>query len=360
MNAAIFVRKTGAAYLRNVSVSFVEQKLIGFITSHYGLMVGETFAQNFPESYAERIRGATREKLIQALGSSDMFSPRDFVTLYPLIPITIENDFASNPFFLVDPKSLLTQDIDLSHDLVPDQFPPFKGWKGITKKPSSWLGVRSPAAESSEKIRNAVLGALALLPHRDERYVFSGREMFGGSVCLQDEWKVTFGSPSTPALMENIKLGIDDQPWLSLLAEKIVCTQDHVRKQLKALEYYYRAWSLSEIQRFPVLFMALDALFGNTAAHADAFGDAIAAHMGPTYDGGRTKLLLGLRASVIHGGAPDVYDSSKYSKYHEKYQVSPTSDLEAIAATCIKAVVLEGRLVSRAHTFADVLKKLGR
>ncbi len=47
------------------------------------------------------------------------------------------------------------------------------------------------------------------------------------------------------------------------------------------------------------------------------------------------KLLLKLRASVIHGGAPDVYDSEKYHRYLETYpsrllrlnncRVAPTS-----------------------------------
>jgi hypothetical protein len=79
--------------------------------------------------------------------------------------------------------------------------------------------------------------------------------------------------------------------------------------------------------------------------------------MGAAYDYQRLRLLLGLRASVIHGGAPDVYESTKYATYHERYVADPICDLELITAHCLQVVVFGGTLVARPHTHATLIKQ---
>ena len=69
--------------------------------------------------------------------------------------------------------------------------------------------------------------------------------------------------------------------------------------------------------------------------------------MGPEYDASRLRRLLDLRAAVVHGGAPEVYDSRSYAVYYGEYMTDPVRDLEAITARCIADVVFGGTLLSR-------------
>lgn len=103
--------------------------------------------------------------------------------------------------------------------------------------------------------------------------------------------------------------------------------------------------------------MALDGMFSSAQAHTQAVVDAVAKTLGPTYDVARLKLLLKMRAAVIHGGAPDVYDSSHYVRYYETYSQNPVFDLELICARCLQEVVFDGKLVSKPHTHAQLLKE---
>lgn len=79
--------------------------------------------------------------------------------------------------------------------------------------------------------------------------------------------------------------------------------------------------------------------------------------MGEAYDYGRLKLLLGLRASVIHGGAPNVYESRNYHLYYERYEEGAIRDLELIVARCLQAVVFGSTMTERPHTYAALIKE---
>jgi hypothetical protein len=281
------------------------------------------------------------------------------LTLFPLVTIKVARNFDSESFFLVQPSSLSTDRLkqpEHSHNFLSEQFPPLRDWTGTREMPSAWLGVHAPALSTSKKLRNAILGSVALLPHPRERYMFTGRKMFGGHITIDNGWSVEFGAEHTPPLAQDIVIDSQDHEWLSILTAKFSDTAAKTRKQINALEYYYRAWSLSEVERFPIFFMALDAIFGDASQATQAVVDAVGPVMGPSYDQGRLKQLLSLRASVIHGGAPDVYDSSKYFAYYEKYVQDPIYDLELITARCLQSVVFGGVLVSRPHTYADLIK----
>lgn len=357
LQAALHLRNVGALFLRTLSIGDVESRVMSYLKDNYGLVAAEAWGQRFVEPYASRLSRDTKARLAEALAASELFSPRDYVTLFPLVSIVVSNEFVSGPFFLVQPKSLSTTQLGHTVDLKPEQFPPFASWNGRVERPTSWLGVRAAAEPAAKRIRNAVLGAIALLPHPRERHMFTGRKMFGGIASLNNGWSFSFGGPCTPALSEDIKITTEDSTWLSLLASKVVDIEESARKQMKALEYYYRAWPLREVERFPVLFMALDAIFGDASQHTRAVADAVNASMGPTYDVARLKLLLRMRASVIHGGAPDVYDSSSYVKYYERYALDPIHDLELVTSKCIQDVVFKGLLASRPHTYAEVVRK---
>lgn len=361
LKASLLVRKIGPLYLRSLPIKEIESRLMNFVRDNYGYLAGSVWGQVFRESFSYRVSPEVRGQLASALQASALFSPAIYVTVFPLVPITVQEDFESEAFFLVKPTSLGPAHVGSSGDLRSEQFPPVPYWEGRVERPTAWLGVRAAAEQSAKRTRNVVLGALALLPHPRERHMFSGRSMFGGTASFNNGWTFSFGAPVTPALMEDLTVGSADLSWLALLSEKIGNSADSVRRQMKALEYFYRAWPLPEVERFPVLFMALDAVFGAASLHTQAVANAVGAEFGAEYNVARLKLLMKLRAAVIHGGAPDIYDNSSYIKYYETYEQDPIYDLELIVSRSLQSVVFEGRMTSREHTHAELIRtKYGR
>ncbi len=354
--AALYVRRTGPLYLRNLAMDELRRKLTDFLTENYAYLADEAWGHRFETSYAEQVSDQTKTKLAAALAQSDIYAPRNACTLFPLVPICVDADFDSEPFFLIRAAALdaryLRRQIEARY-ILPAQFPPFQNWEGVRHQPTSWLGIHSPTLSRAKKIRSAVLGAIALLPDPIDRYVFSMRQMFGGHTTLNDEhWSTSLGEPHTPALYQDLVVGLDDHGWMSQLASLLEEHSTASRKKIKALEYYYRAWPLPEVERFPVLFMALDAIFGDQAQATQAIINAADGRLGASSDPTRIRLLMDLRAAIIHGGAPDVYDASKYFRYYETYHQDPIHDLETIVAECLKTAIFGVSLVSRPRTGA--------
>lgn len=363
LQAALYLRKNGSPHLRSLSIARLESILTDFVSTHYHLLANETFLSSFECSYADILKTGTKAAFADALAASSIFvEPRE-ITLFPLIPITVEAGFSAAPFFIGAPADLADQlgQERISGTLLPDSFPPMAEWEHRRETPSAWLGVRTPTLDAARQVRAAILGAVALLPHHMERYTFSGRTMFGGYTTLASGWSMAFGDPNTPALMTDVNIDATDHAWLSLLAEKIVSPRKDNKRQLRALEYYYRAWAPDPVRRFPTLFAALDAIYGDAGKATQAVVDAVSPVMGPDYTHERIRLMLGLRASVIHGGAPNVYESSKYEDYYKTYLNDATRDLELIVARCLQTVIFPSVMSERPHTHAElILRETGR
>jgi hypothetical protein len=364
LRAALYLHKYGAAYLRELPIGQVKGVLKQFITDHLYMVSHEVALRHFKCCYGEHLSNEAKVKLIEAMAKSSCFVAPHQTTLFPLVPIRVEAGFDSAPFFVGSATDLPGQlkAVASSILLAPNSFPPIIEWRGRRHSPTSWLGVRTPVIDSAKQMRAAILGAMALLPHHFERYSFSHRDMFGGHISFSGKWSIAMGGdPHTPSLMTDLVIGVNDRPWLNKLAEKLVSPKNSDKRQVKALEYYYRAWVPDPVKRFPTLFAAIDAIFGDAAQATQAVVDAVGPVMGSTYNSERVRRLLGLRASVIHGGAPNVYESSKYSSYYELYEVDPTVDLDLIVARCLQAVVFPNVMSERPHTHADlILEKMGR
>lgn len=360
MKAALLVRALGPSYLRCLTISKIASRLMDLVKENFYLLAPHVWGEQFEESYAARLPDDIKQCLTNLLAASTLMSPSAHPTLFPLVTVEVLSDFIADNFFLIRADSLEQSHLRAAADLVPTQFPPFPDWNGRVERPLAWLGVHTPASEAATKARNAILGAVALLPHPLERYQFSGRKMFGGSASLEDGTaSFSYGEPCTPPMTENIRIEAQDHAWMELLSAKLGEETDEARREIKALEYFYRAWPLSDAERFPVLFMALDALFSNAAQHTQAVADSIGATMGTAYDVTRLKLLLKMRAAVIHGGAPDVYDASNYVKYYEAYEADPVEDMERIAAQCLRQRLFSRRLTPKPHHYAHILGELG-
>lgn len=363
LQAALYLRRHGSPHLRSLSIGEVERRLTKFITDHYWAIAEEAFIQRFDCSYDEHLSDHAKDQLADIAATSDLFVEPQQITVFPLVPIEVEASFDSTTFFLCSPAELPAHLArhQIRVDLAPDSFPPVREWDGARHTPTSWLGVNAATLDSAKRMRAAVLGAVALLPHRYERYQFSGRAMFGGFTTFDRGYELSFGDPHTPALMTNIVVGGADRPWLVELASKLVSPVKADRRQMRALEYYYRAWAPDPVKRFPTLFAAIDAIFGDASQATQAVVDAVGPVMGPEYTSERIRLMLGLRASVIHGGAPNVYESSKYEEYYRTYETDPVADLELMVARCLQRVVFPSVMSERPHTHAElILRETGR
>jgi hypothetical protein len=213
-------------------------------------------------------------------------------------------------------------------------------------------------------MKNAILGTIALTPRPEHRHMFSGRTVMGGRTTLYHGTVTTvFGESDTPPIMYDIRLGDADHAWLAMLAEKLESIEKVHRRHVHALEYFYRAWALDPIERFPVLCMALDAIFGDANQATQAVVDGVRETIGSQVSAERLRDLMKLRAAVIHGGAPDVYESRTYEAYYREYGDDPIGDLELVVARCLSQRVFAGQLKEHPDPNAETIaegQRLGR
>lgn len=362
VRAILFVRKHGAPFLRYLSVGDIWSMVTKFVTTSYWVISDETFLAGFEGSYADNLSPAAKSRFAEALGASQLFQPRDRLTLLPLVPMQVVNPFDGGLFFFTRAERTLGADRlpkGVKEEWLPtDQFPPEQGFKGRIHLPSSWLGVHSPEYKAAEKMKAAILGAVALSQQQRVRYRFSGRDNFGGRATIGDGVTYAFGDPHMPALMHNVQLTAGDHPWLRVLDAKLASSASRDRKQIAALEYFYRAWFLNDSARFPVTCMTLDAVFGSVDQATRSVIDGVRSTIGAHVDDARLRLLMELRGSVIHGGAPDVYESSKYARYYDRYETDPLRDLELVVAQCLRHHIFGEAMAEHPHPEAAQIAKL--
>lgn len=348
-DATLFVRQHGPAHLRQMEVRVLQSLLQNFITDHFWPIGERVMFQDVEGNLADVISWQVKNVLAGHLVTSPIFTPETGLTLYPLVPVIVQEDFDGQAFSFLRPASLTHAWLGIhpSNPLSPDHFSCVSPERS-RELVASWLGVRAPSFEMAEKRKAAILGAIALTLPRHERKMFSGRHNFGGR-CTFARVGVTesFGAPAVPPLMHNATIEACDQPWLTRLGEKLASADNTDVKHCRALEYFYRAWPLKPNESFSHLFMAMDSILGDPGRATQAIIEAATKHGFQAYRYERLRLLMSLRASVIHGGAPDVHDGGKYQKYYADYGADPIVDVEIIAAQCLRAVIFEGLLQER-------------
>jgi hypothetical protein len=205
----------------------------------------------------------------------------------------------------------------------------------------------------------AILGTIALTPQPRMRFLFSGRKVFGGKCTLSPSATVSASEEAhTPPMMHDIVLTSTDHVWLVKLDYLLASTDKSSRSKLRALEYFYRAWFLDPRERFAPLCMSLDALLGVDHGHTGAAVQFVTSIVDRGIDEQRLRLLMRVRGAVIHGAAPDVYDSENYERYWLEYSTDPIHDLELIVAKCLCENVFGGDLVYHPDPNAALTSKM--
>ncbi|MGE8224947.1 MAG: hypothetical protein ACN6RK_04085 [Stenotrophomonas sp.] len=304
----------------------------------------------------------------QAMLRSSLFNPINEVTLYPLVPVMVRDRFQSRHFALTGSDGLATSlDGFGIHptSLLPAQFPPIEGLAGLPKPTSNWLCVNAPDPLVARKRACAALGALALTPIRRERYLQTGRSMHGG-YCTISARAVSCSpatEPMTPRISSDIILTRADHPWLEILSALFDSAELAQKSHVRALEYFHRAWFDDPRERFPTLCMSLDSLVSAQHRHTKAAVDFVRSTIDEPVDQDRLHLLMKLRGAVVHGAAPDVYESEHYEAYYYSYGENPISDLELVVARCLRQGIFGGKLTAHPDPHAEIVKQqqaLGR
>ena len=349
IRALLFLRQNGAHYLRAISISELWSMATNFLTDNFWYIKAGMFVPETGRPYAAYVSVEDKLALAKALEKSVIFQPRAELTLYPLFSVRVANNFENSKFFLINSSDLSTHhfpDSLKTLSLAPEIFPPIVDWEGRKHITVSWLGIRSPLPLISKKIAAAILGAIALAPPPRHRYMFSERQVFGGRFTAGNSGYAVSGgmSPHTPPIMSDIILTKNDHNWLEILPDLLGSVEISSRRKLRALEYFYRAWFHDPRERFPVLCMSLDSLVGVTHAHTSAAIQYVKETISSTIDDDRLRLLMRVRGAVVHGAAPDVYESENYEAYYEAYETDPIYDLELVVAKCLREDVFDGTL----------------
>lgn len=361
VEACLFVRSNGPAFLKFHAVEAIRSMLTNFVSDHFWHIDNEMFLQKFEGSLLDKLSDETKEALAEALGASKIFDPDNATSLFPLVPIRVDKEFEGDNFLLSSCSSLTSQ--QLGHPdyekFDPSHFPPIADASGLKESPTSWLCIHSPTVDAARKMKRAILGAIALAPRIEYRHQFTGRHVFGGICTFSHEGtSYSYGDAHTPALSEDIIIDAADHAWLKVIDDKLDAADKSTRKQLFALEYFFRSWSQSPSERFATLCMSLDAIFGDSNQATQSVVDHVKSTMSADIPDDRIRLLMKLRASVIHGGAPDVYDSSKYARYYKSFGADPIRDLDLVVAECLRRTIFGEAFRVQYNPHAELIAKL--
>lgn len=358
---ALAYRQDGPPHLRYLPLEEVRSLLSDFVSQYYGILAKETFLARFDTSYAETVSPMIKKAFAAAMAQSDLFHPQQSRFLFPLSPLQMSAAFDGSVFALCAAGDLTTERLETrlpTAYLTPTQFPPSADFQGRKEAVTSWLVVKSPARRAARKWRAAILGAAALAPYY--RHRFSGRKIVSGvcEITAGGGVSFSFGETHTPPLSDDLVLSLPDHAWLSRMDALLQAHDDQSRRYVRALQYFYRAWPRDAVERFPLMFMTLDAVFGEKNNATQIVIDAIRNLLGSHIDEKRLRDLMDMRASVIHGGSPDIYDSSKYPKYIRKYDADPISDLEDVVAACLRQRIFDGALLVRDDPHRELVERL--
>lgn len=360
LDAALFIRRNASPHLRSLSVSDLQQMLIRFMSDQMNVLRFEWWQVPRDAPFGDHITAEGKAELAIEMARSPIFAPPNVLFLYPIKIAVVSAPFKSSAFFLLPPSELPPELVRWysAGEIRPEQHPPTPMHGEMPRwETSCWLGVHSPGDQMALRTRNAILGACALLPHPLERYLFSMAAMPPGHMSFDDRVTYHGSDASTPALSEKLQIGVADHAWLSVLAQKLESGDDGDRKAVLALQYYYRAWVRDPATRVAPLCGALDALFGDRDAATKSMVDAVGTHLGSSFDATRARRLAKLRAGVIHGGAPNIYEASVYHRYYADYRRDPIRDLELATARCLQREIFGDALSERSHTYAELIRQ---
>ena len=343
LESSLQLRRIGPEYLKLVSVNRVSSLLTNFLLNNLVEFVNFDF--DFREAYqfSNLIDESAVDEITQRFLSSGALLPTYRSFFFPLTGVTIEERVRGNLFQLLSPDQL-AYDVGEPQNskFLADQFPPWLK-KGNRQKVSAWLQIKSPLTEVAQKQKAVILGSILLSIIQTYRHQFTMRETISGFASGEEKPSTIhhsgFEMPHIPPFSGEVNLNPTHDEWLYEIDALLEPVDNISLRNSKSLEYFYRSWFLKEAEKFPVECMAMDAVFGDATEATKSVVDGVCELMEGTVDPRRINSLMRIRASVIHGGAPDVYSSKKYAKYVSRFGADPVSDMSILLAECLRRKV---------------------
>ena len=361
LRAVLFLRSNGAPYLRDISYAAVRSMATKVVSDNYWAFSGGVRKLMPDVPFSEQVSKQGLTHFANAIRFSALFDPKPELTLYPLVTVRVHAAFQSEHLFFTSSEALKEAVATTGFhrpDLLPAQFPPVPRMSSRPLRTTDWLGISAPVPLVARKKAFTILGAVALTPVSRERYLQAGRTVHGGYCTLtKDGYSVSSSEEAiTPRISSDIELTEADHQWLEVLSRMFDQSDLVSKSRLRALEYFYRGWFNDPRERFPVLCMALDSLVlaqQNFTKQAIQF---IRKTIEEPVDDQRLRALLRLRGAVIHGSAPDVYESQAYEGYYSAYGADPINDLDLILVHCMRKIIFAGVFTPHSDPHAEIVK----
>lgn len=104
--ATLFVRQHGPAHLRQMEVRAIQSLLQTFIMEHFWPIGEHVMFKERKGTLTDAVPWLVKNELARYLAASPIFSPEIGLTLYPLVPITVQEDFDGTTFSFLRPAAL--------------------------------------------------------------------------------------------------------------------------------------------------------------------------------------------------------------------------------------------------------------
>ena len=114
---------------------------------------------------------------------------------------------------------------------------------------------------------------------------------------------------------------------------------------------------MDDSDRCFLLFMALDAIFGQDGSgFAAGMKAGIQGTLTENIEEKRLDALLRIRNTMLHGGAPDLFASSKYLEYAQKYSNDPSTDVQLLVSKCLRKHIFDADFRCQDNPDAEIVQ----
>ena len=328
ITAALMLRKIKKRDFGSVPLKKAER----FILDLVNIEISHFFDLKIPASasgnYRSTINNKKLDEFYNFIQKGILSGPDTQTFSFPLSRISVSSPFSGSSFYIIGGD-------DIGGESPHSTLEKFKFKQSI----NGWIGCSATFVESAQKIKRIVLGAISLrLPHLERTQKTIARPANGYMTHNPLAWSSS--REHMPPIGYDITIAEDDKSWLEKIDELLLANDKESRRLRKALEYFYFGWFLEANERLAFNFMAMDAVFGQGSGHTgEKLRTRVSRTLEQDMDLDRFDDIINLRNQFLHGGSPDIYDSSKYEFYLQKYSCDPIIDVEYLTASCLRRLV---------------------
>lgn len=344
--AGLMLRKMMPTQFGSVSLKKAEEFIQKTVEVDFASFFDRKPSFDQTTNYLTAIDEAWRAKFNVFVLKTLMAGPPIQTFSFPLSRVSVLSQYDGNSFYVISGD-------DIGGNNPESTIESFKAKQTI----NAWIGCSAAFAENTQKTKRIVLGAMSLRLPRIERTQKIIATPANGFVAHNPlGWNSS--REHMPPIGYDVTVEEDDNWWLKKIDRLVEALDKPSRRLRKATEYFYLGWFLEPNERFAFNFMTLDALFGQGKGRtAEKLKDGISSTLGQKLDVGRFDDLADLRAQFLHGGSPDIYDSSKYESYIRRYKCDPIIDSEYLAASSLRRLVFGPDFKMQPNPYEALIQK---